>query len=850
MGKIIYLVGRSVDSRQRLLADRIGVYENKSFLHLVPTRGKVMELEVDPPFWLRVRVDTLTRIINQIFEEHLKYQVFKDGRPIDDGLKLLLIKKILQRRATQPDGLDYFGPLLSSSNEELDFPGIYRNVSNFFSLLVRNNFQDRFIEDLAKRIIRLEEARPGDGEGTYALESDLTWLFGEFEEIKKELKVYDDEDVISSVRSYLRGGGFPHILSQTDILVLDGFIQISRLEEDILFYLFGQVQEVWWLLDYDSRAKDPVGGFKKSVGREPLWHWKERAGWHHEGTGQHEAYRISTSLVSLIERAEEAGFEFSIERSIEAPFTNPVAGGLYFHGQMDKAPHENLKIRSFANKTDEVRAIAAEIKRIIHEDNLDASQDLGKIRVVFPDLSDYYSLVSEIFGSHGLPFSLTKGLSLSSHPLPNIFRYILEIPLNHFTREDIFHLFSSPLIKEGTRGHTSHDGWLSRLEGEHLFSKEDLPEVAKRILRQRKQRGGLGFDILLFDEVARKCGLNRLGDDVSGIWGEALQRVKEYYQDRLEHATSEVERDKLFSEYHGFLAQIALLAELLGPFKDLSNQKSAQGILKCFLWILDVLGFPENMVRIAQETAGPESPVLRAMLKRDMKAYGRLQDLIQASVGEVSLARKLFRINDGYPLLSQFYSTFRMRLHNALLMDARNPNVVRISQWLEMRGRSFDYIFAGGLSADRFPLREEANFILPEAPHKMFRTRDLIDESRHLFSHVLRNTRKRLFLSFARYPEEREVQPSPVLMDLEAMVKSHLAPDLGDEDLEAVFRWEENPYLTSKEELLNGTRIKGESHEKAEGNFFPLERVVIKDDSQADGLLRAARALCCRWAQD
>lgn len=850
MGKITYLVGRSVDSRQRLLADKIGLYENQSFLHLVPTRGRVMELEVDPLFWLRVRVDTLTRIINQMFEEHLKYQAFKDHRPIDEGLKLLLIKKILQTRATQPDGLDYFAPLLSSTNEEVDFPGIYRTVSNFFSLLVRNNFQDRFIEDLARRIIRLEEASPGAGEGRYALESDLTWLFGDFEEIKKGLKIYDDEDVISSVRFYLKGGGIPYILSLTDILVLDGFIQISRLEEDILFHLCSQVEEVWWLLDYDSQTEDPVGGFKKSAGREPLWHWKDEGGWNHEGLGQHEAYRISTSLVSLMERAEEANFEFSIERAKEAPFINPVAGGLYFHGQMDKAPNENLKISSFANKTDEVRAIAAEIKRIIHEDNLDASQDLGKIRIIFPDLNDYSSLISEIFGSYGLPFSLTKGLSLSSHPLANIFRYIFEIPLNHFMRDDILHLFSSPLIKEDPQGQPSHGEWVSGLGGENLFSEEDLPEVAKRTLRQSRQRGGVVFDILLFDEVARKCGLNRLGVDVSGIWSEALHQVKDCYWDRLKHSTSVVDRENLSSEYHQFLVQTALLAELLGPFKDLTNQKNARGILECFLRILDTLGFPENVVRTPQSAAGRESPVVRAMLKRDMKAYARLQDLIQASVGEVSLARKLFRINDGYPLLSQFYSAFRIRLNSALLLDERNPNVVRISQWLEMRGRSFDYIFAGGLSADRFPLREEANFILPEAPHKMFRTRNLVDESRHLFSHVLRNTRKHLYLSFPRYPEEREVQPSAVLMDLEAMVRSHLAPDHGAESLEEVFGWEENPYLTSKEELLNATRMKDEPHDEGRGNFFPLKRVVIKDDSQADGLMRAVRVLCCRWAED
>jgi hypothetical protein len=850
MGRIIYLVGRSVDSKRRLLESKIASCAHPSILHLVPTRGMVMELEVDPPFWLRVKVDTLTRIIYQIFEEHLRYDRFKDYRPIDDGLKFLLIKKILQRRGIQPDGLDYFTPLLSSANEAMDFPGIYRSVANFFSLLVRNNFQDRFIENLARRIISLEEKIPGAGEERYALESDLTWLFGDFEEIKKEIKGYDDDDVISNVRSYLGEGGTPHILTQTDILVLDGLIQISRVEEDILFQLFRQVREVWWLLDYDGRAKDPLGGFKEAVGREALWHWKDRAGWNRERLGHREAYRVSTSLVSLMERVEEADFDFTIERATEDPFFNPVAGGLYFHGQMDKVSNEGLKIRSFVNRVDEVRTIASEIKRITHKENLDASRDLGKIRVIFPDLNDYSSLISEIFGSYKLPFSLTKGLPFSSHPLANICRHIFEIPLNHFTREDIFRLFSSPMINEDSQSKVSHEEWISKLKGVNLFRGEDLTEVDNFIQREVERRGIVELDIFLFDEVARKCGLNRLGADVSGLWKKALFRVGEYYRDWLNRARVTAEKEDLVSEYYRFLAQIVLLGERLTPFKELADQKSPQGILACFSRILDGLGFPENMARIPEEAAGLEPEVVRAMLKRDMKAYALMHDLVQASAGEVRLARDLFRIKDGYPLLSQFYSTFKLRLNNAYLLDERNPNVIRVSQWLEIRGRAFDYIFAGGLTADEFPLKEAVNFILPEAPNKMFRMRDLIEESKHLFSHLLRNTRKCLYISFPQYSDEKEVQPSPVLTDLEAMVKSHLAPDHENEDLEEMFRWEENPYLTSEEELLNITRPKHETAGEVAGSFFPLERIVLKYDSQAADLLRAIGALCCRWARD
>ena len=256
------------------------------------------------------------------------------------------------------------------------------------------------------------------------------------------------------------------------------------------------------------------------------------------------------------------------------------------------------------------------------------------------------------------------------------------------------------------------------------------------------------------------------------------------------------------------------------------------------------------MVRIPEEAAGLEPEVVRGMLKRDMKAYTLMQNLIQASAGEVRLALDLFSIGDGYPLLSQFYSTFRLRLNNAYLLDERNPNVIRISQWLEIRGRAFDYIFAGGLTADEFPLKEEVNFILPEAPNKMFRMRDLNDESKHLFSHLLRNTRKRLYLSFPQYSDEKEVQPSPVLTDLEAMVKSHLAPGYENGDLEEIFRWEMNPYLTSEEDLLNTSHMRHETAGKVEDSFFPLDRILLKYDSKAEDLLRAMGTLCCRWAED
>jgi RecB family exonuclease len=846
MNRIVYLVGNTVDSRQDLLAKKMARSSHHSFLHLVPTRGRVMELELDSRFWPKERVETLGRVIHQIFEEHLRLERFEDYRPINEAQRHLLIKKILERRGMQLDGLTYFSPLFSgSSGQESDFSGIYGSISKFFSLLVRNNFQDSFVESLGGKILRLEGEHPGTGEERYALESDLTWLFADFEEIKREIKGYDDDDVLSSVSDYLKNGGEPDLSSDTGALVLDGFVHVSRVEEDILFYLCHQLRDIWWLLDYDSQAKDPIREFKEAVGREARSTLNGRCTDRDEEAVRYEACRIFAPLVSLMDRLEGAGFESSINRANQETICHPAAG-LYLHGHMEKAPNEGLKVKSFANKVDEVRAIAGEIKRMIHEKGLDESRDLGRIRVIFPDLNDYSSLIAEVFRSHKLPFSLTKGLALSSHPITQVFHYIFEIPLNHFKREDIFRLLSSPLIRKDAWSCLPSSGKLSRLRKDYFFAEETAAELSHK---DNGESPELDLDVFLFDRVARSCGLDRLGTNFSRLWEEGLLRVRDYYQGQFSLTKNREKRESILSEYHRFLTQMDLLERGLTFFEDLSNQRHPQEIVKVFFRILDLLGFPESIVQFPENGIGPEPAMMRMVIRRDIKAYTLLKDLVLTSANEVRLAKELFGIGSGDVLLSRFYDVFKSGLGRSYLMDTRNPNVVRVSEWLEMRGRSFDYVFAGGLIADKFPLREPVDFILPEARNRMIRIRDPIDQSKHLFSHLLRNCRNRLYLSFPRHSNEREVQPSPMLSDLESVLPSRSAPE-GRDRLEEVFLWEENPYFVSEEELLDATCVKKRGLDRMKDEPFPLNRIISKDESLSNRLDRALGVLRSRWAQD
>jgi RecB family exonuclease len=806
-----------------------------------------MELEVDSRFWPKERVETLSHIIYQIFEEHIRFEQFKDCRPINEIQKLLLIKKILERRGMQSDGLTYFSPLLSnSSREESDFSGIYRSISRFFSLLVRNNLQDRFVEDLGDRIIRLEQQHPGAGEERYALESDLIWLFADFEEIKREIKGFDEDNILASVSAYLKNGGEPDFLADIGALVLDGFIHISRVEEDILFSLCHQFGDIWWLLDYDSQTKDPIRDFKEVVGREAGLFWKGRhTGETEKKLGRYEAYRIFTPLVSLMHRLEGVGFKSEIERATDETVCHPMAG-LYIHGHVEEAPNEGLKVKAFANKVDEVRAIAGEIKKMIHEKGLNEPQDLGRFRVIFPDLNDYSSLISEIFTLYKVPFSLTKGLALSLHPITYIFRYIFEIPLNHFRTDDLFHLFSSPLIRTDALTRLPCTNRLSTLRKEYFLAEESGTEFSHRGTGENTD---LTLDIFLFDQVARKCGLNRLGTNFSRLWEEGLLKVRDYYQTQLSLIKPPEKRADILSEYYRFLYQVKLLERFLTFFKNLGNGRHPQDIVEGVFRILDLLGFPENMVQRPRKEIAPESAMTRMMIKRDIKAYTLLKDLVLRSAKEVKLAKELFGIGEGDLLLSKYYSVFKSGLSQTYLLDARDPNVIRVSEWLEIRGRSFDYVFAGGLIADKFPLKEPVDFLLPEAPNKMFRMRDPIDQSKYLFSHLLRNCRNRLYLSFPRYSNEKEARPSPMLYDLKSILSSSFALG-GRNTLEEIFPWEENPYFVSEEELLDGTCVKKPHLDRMREDLFPLKRIILKYETFSNRLLRAINALRSRLAED
>jgi hypothetical protein len=96
------------------------------------------------------------------------------------------------------------------------------------------------------------------------------------------------------------------------------------------------------------------------------------------------------------------------------------------------------------------------------------------------------------------------------------------------------------------------------------------------------------------------------------------------------------------------------------------------------------------------------------------------------------------------------------------------------------------------------------------------------------------------------------VQPSPFLLDMASMFDDHLhSPFQGIEALEGEFPWEQNPWFTSKEELLNSIEVEKRIALPLEGAPFPLTHIILgTDNALNESIIRGIQALIERGSAD
>ena len=835
MTQVTYLIGEAVTGRRRLSEAEMssrGISPENS-LRIVPTQGVVYELENLGPGWVCRPVDTMASIVNRIFYDDILYQSFRNFSSMDDTMRELAVRVILHRRNQTPEGLGYFSALFSPPLTNEHVPGIYRQILEFFSLLVSNSFEDDFVDLLSHRMDQLDDLNSGAGEERYALDADLALLFGDYEEFKRSNLLYDRDDVIAAVRSFLVSGKSPSLLRDIRAIVFDGFVTITRAEEEILFHLFRNVDELLWLIDFDPQEADPLKAFRRAAGH----------GQPGEDDG-YEAFSICTSLIPLMDQIEQAGFPTTVKRASYEVFSNPFAGCLYRPGQYDDSKAKGLKVKSFKSRLDEVREIAGEIKKLVNKEN---TRDLDRIRVIFPDLSEYSCLISEIFQEYGIPFNMAKGVPLLSSPLLEIFRLLIDIPLNNFRRDDIYRFFSSSLIDPIDKAPDTEEQrqWLQKMDREGaFFGGEKTDEIASFLASQVSESEPCRLDIGALDGVARKCG-SKGGE----ILSEFLPRARDYFSFQCSIRPAK-ETEGILSEYYAFILQLFHLNRNLDPFRELSQRTTPRKVVQGLFRLLDKFQVEKNILSILKDENGPISAASEKIIRTDMMAFTTLKDLTVKAGRDLEKTDTFITSTSGVSLLARFKGGFEALVSRARIVEDRYQGAIDVSECTDVLGCSLDYAFLGGLSAEEFPLGEPDDFILPESSLGPLRKTNFTDLSRHIVSYVLCNCRRCIYLSYPRSIRERNVQPSPVLLDMVSLVNEGEL-FTGIEELERSFPWEDNPYFTSEQQFLDTEAVERKVPVPPNQSPFTHKHIILGDNRFLnESIMRGVQSLLARNTVD
>ncbi len=831
MKKLTYITGSTVEVRRRLLSENMtakGASADNT-LHIVPTRDLATVLQSGINAFLGTPVDTLSSICRRIFEEHLLHRDFREYSYMDGPMKELAVKAVLAKRSGEPEGLKYFSSLLLSAREGKEMLGVYRHIIGFFSLLVNNNLEDRFIDRLYPKMDRLDGARPGAGEERYAMDVDLALLFGDYEEFKRKHLLYDEDDITASVKSFLNSGASPGLLKDIQFIVLEGFISLTRAEEDILFRLFECAREVLWSLDLDPNLQEPV-----------LWLRKLCQPEEQHGDPGNEALRIYKHTLPLMERLNNGGLHTSIKGAECGEFKNPFARGLYRSGEYDSSAEKDIKIDSFNTRVDEVRGICREIKNLSIQRDMN---DLGGIRVIFPDLEEYYPIVYEIFPEYGIPFNISRGFSLVSVPVFRVFQLLMDIPLNGFRRQDVYSFFHSGLVSPlpGNISHGEWMEWFSLLKEKALFFAGEDKDDLVNLFMSGCGESGQDMDINFIDQVAGQCGIR--GGDVIEDW---LSHAGDYFSFLYQGHTRGPDGCDILHRYHIFLHQMFHLRKNTAPFRELPIEGGPMAIAHGLLNLLHRFRVRENLFLSSGERNLAGMDRSERITGRDVKSFTALKELVVKSARQIERADSFAPGARGISGLERIKKEIIALAGRTTVKDDPIQGAVNISEWTGMAGQQCEIIFAGGLDSGHFPLKDPEDFVIPESLAGSLRRMDLEDQSRHLFSHLLRNYSKNLFLSWPGRVGEKEVQPSPVLLDMASMVPCNSA-----EELKKLFPWDPPACFASGQEFLNTMDTeKRTSFPAGKGGFFHGLVVLGENEFLNESVIRGVRSLMGRATKD
>ncbi|MEO0116328.1 MAG: PD-(D/E)XK nuclease family protein [candidate division WOR-3 bacterium] len=324
---------------KRLLSDALSLSEkgkNRDYseiLYLAPTPRKAREaikifisLFPNSPFaFIPPRFLTIKTLAQEI------YSSFAEKVFLPDSLKPVFLKSLIKGNFS----LSYYyhiGELI----KDLKSANLMREWEKTKGLI-----KNRLAPFSPKRL-RMEE---------------IFALIERYEEGLKENSLADSEDILKEATIYLQKRK-----KRKGVLVIDGFMDLTKLEEDFLSALINNFEHILALAYFDTRFP--------------------------------EIYSLPKEFADFI--SSLGGFEVIEER-----------------GDDSFLEREKMAFLEFPSREEEVEGIAQKIKKLFLDGKLSLSQTI----VTFPDLNSYAPIVERVFKKYKIPFTLYPQRSLLASPV-------------------------------------------------------------------------------------------------------------------------------------------------------------------------------------------------------------------------------------------------------------------------------------------------------------------------------------------------------------------------------------------------------------------------------------------------
>jgi hypothetical protein len=370
----------------------------------------------------------------------------------------------------------------------------------------------------------------------------------------------------------------------------------------------------------------------------------------------------------------------------------------------------------------EVERIARCI-RLLHRDQ---GAELGQVRVCFPDLSLYVSLVAEVFPRHGLPFHFARGWPLAAEPVVEAVLAVLDTVLEGYSRPSLLRLLRLPWV----RLHYVFDGRSCCLWPEILDAwARSLPPVRGRSgwLQAIDRRGAF---------LERELANLRRGGPLSEEIDDPLQWER----------ALEADLEALRPLRQGLEALFAALAPLEAPL-DLG------AFPKVLLEALAALGLPE----VLEETAPPRHC-------RAFACFARLLDEVCAPAALLC--------GRAWPLRA-LAEACRSALARAWVAEP-HPHGVVVALLRDALGLPCDHLLVGGLVEGEFPRQPAEDFFLDEGSRKHLGLEDAqaaLEADRLLFYQALCAPRRTLWLFYPGRSGKMALSPSAFVGEVAALLE-------------------------------------------------------------------------------